>query len=64
MRVAVCVALVTVLAAVLPAAGRELWPTLLDRHCAGVDQRRTTSAARRSAPPADAHDQAPPPRDV
>lgn len=85
MRIAVCVALVTVLAAVLPAAspagqstpgsaadhvaaaeaaGRELWPTLLDRLCAGVDQRRTTSAAGRAAPPADAHDQPPPPRDV
>ena len=46
------------------AAGRELWPTLLDRLCAGVDQRRTTSAAARAAPPADAHDQLPPPRDA
>ena len=46
------------------AAGRKLWPVLLDRLCAGVRPRDATGAARRAEPPTDNHDQTPPPRDV
>ena len=46
------------------AAGRELWPTLLDRLCAGLEQQGTTRTARGTASAPAADDHVPPPRDV
>lgn len=46
------------------AAGRQLWPTLLDRLCAGVDRQDGSEDNRRRIAPPDHSDQSPPPRDL